>query len=104
MCGGLIVGGTAPGGGFVAHSFDVPFTIVSIHYHVSTGKTLLAKTLARLLDVPFIIADATCLTQAGYVGEVSKTTTTTTTKHWLVNCFDPGGRVMNWLALEDSRR
>ena len=28
-----------------------------------TGKTLLAKTLARLLDVPFIIADATCLTQ-----------------------------------------
>ena len=34
-----------------------------------SGKTLLAKTLARLIDVPFIIADATCLTQAGYVGE-----------------------------------
>lgn len=34
-----------------------------------SGKTLLAKTLARLIDVPFVIADATCLTQAGYVGE-----------------------------------
>ncbi|MCT4612829.1 MAG: ATP-dependent Clp protease ATP-binding subunit ClpX [Clostridia bacterium] len=34
-----------------------------------TGKTLLAQTLARLLDVPFAIADATSLTQAGYVGE-----------------------------------
>ena len=34
-----------------------------------TGKTLLAKTLARVLDVPFAIADATTLTQAGYVGE-----------------------------------
>lgn len=34
-----------------------------------TGKTLLAKTIARLLDVPFTIVDATVLTQAGYVGE-----------------------------------
>jgi len=34
-----------------------------------SGKTLLAKTLARLLDVPFCIADATTLTEAGYVGE-----------------------------------
>jgi ATP-dependent Clp protease ATP-binding subunit ClpX len=33
------------------------------------GKTLLARTLARLLDVPFAIADATTLTEAGYVGE-----------------------------------
>jgi ATP-dependent Clp protease ATP-binding subunit ClpX len=33
------------------------------------GKTLLAQTLARVLDVPFAIADATSLTQAGYVGE-----------------------------------
>lgn len=33
------------------------------------GKTLLAETLARLLDVPFAIADATTLTEAGYVGE-----------------------------------
>ncbi|KAL3349951.1 hypothetical protein AABB24_022819 [Solanum stoloniferum] len=34
-----------------------------------SGKTLLAKTLARLINVPFVIADATTLTQAGYVGE-----------------------------------
>jgi len=34
-----------------------------------TGKTLLAQTLARLLDVPFTITDATTLTEAGYVGE-----------------------------------
>eukprot|EP00816_Leptocylindrus_hargravesii_P003267 CAMPEP_0196804370 /NCGR_PEP_ID=MMETSP1362-20130617/3971_1 /TAXON_ID=163516 /ORGANISM="Leptocylindrus danicus, Strain CCMP1856" /LENGTH=581 /DNA_ID=CAMNT_0042176627 /DNA_START=443 /DNA_END=2188 /DNA_ORIENTATION=- len=34
-----------------------------------SGKTLLARTLARLVDVPLVIADATCLTQAGYVGE-----------------------------------
>jgi ATP-dependent Clp protease ATP-binding subunit ClpX len=34
-----------------------------------SGKTLLAQTLAKILDVPFTIADATCLTEAGYVGE-----------------------------------
>ena len=34
-----------------------------------TGKTLMAKTIARLLDVPFTIVDATVLTEAGYVGE-----------------------------------
>ncbi|MDX1778109.1 MAG: ClpX C4-type zinc finger protein, partial [Thermodesulfobacteriota bacterium] len=34
-----------------------------------TGKTLLAQTLARILNVPFTIADATSLTEAGYVGE-----------------------------------
>src|SRR5512146_2320581 len=34
-----------------------------------SGKTLLAQTLARILDVPFTIADATCLTEAGYGGE-----------------------------------
>src|SRR5436305_6770662 len=34
-----------------------------------SGKTLLARTLARILDVPFSIADATALTEAGYVGE-----------------------------------
>jgi ATP-dependent Clp protease ATP-binding subunit ClpX len=34
-----------------------------------TGKTLLAKTIAKLLDVPFTIVDATVLTEAGYVGE-----------------------------------
>ncbi|HMV68546.1 MAG TPA: ATP-dependent Clp protease ATP-binding subunit ClpX, partial [Myxococcota bacterium] len=34
-----------------------------------TGKTLVAQTLARFLDVPFVVADATTLTEAGYVGE-----------------------------------
>lgn len=34
-----------------------------------TGKTLIARTIARMLDVPFAIADATALTEAGYVGE-----------------------------------
>src|SRR5258705_393002 len=34
-----------------------------------SGKTLLAQTLARFLNVPFTISDATCLTEAGYVGE-----------------------------------
>ncbi|WP_224653959.1 AAA family ATPase, partial [Escherichia coli] len=37
--------------------------------HNGSGKTLLAQTLARILDVPFAIADATSLTEAGYVGE-----------------------------------
>ena len=34
-----------------------------------TGKTLLARTIAKMLNVPFCIADATVLTEAGYVGE-----------------------------------
>src|SRR5690606_30481263 len=34
-----------------------------------TGKTLIAKTIARMLDVPIAIVDATVLTEAGYVGE-----------------------------------
>jgi len=37
--------------------------------HTGSGKTLLAQTLARMLDVPFVMADATTLTEAGYVGE-----------------------------------
>jgi len=38
-----------------------------------TGKTLLAQTLARMLDVPFAIVDATTLTEAGYVAKTSRT-------------------------------
>ena len=34
-----------------------------------TGKTLLAKTIAKFIDVPFVVADATTLTEAGYVGD-----------------------------------
>lgn len=36
---------------------------------ISAGKTLLAQTVAKCLDVPFAICDCTTLTQAGYVGE-----------------------------------
>ena len=41
-----------------------------------TGKTLLAQTLARILNVPFTISDATTLTEAGYVGEDVENVTT----------------------------
>ena len=37
--------------------------------HTGTGKTLLARTIARFLNVPFAIVDATVFTEAGYVGE-----------------------------------
>ena len=37
--------------------------------HTGVGKTVLAQTLAKIIDVPFAIADATTLTEAGYVGE-----------------------------------
>lgn len=39
------------------------------HIYINLGKTLLAQTLAKCLDVPFAICDCTTLTQAGYVGE-----------------------------------
>ncbi|KAF5363398.1 hypothetical protein D9756_000811 [Leucocoprinus leucothites] len=42
---------------------------VNSHSNTKKGKTLLAKTLARVLDVPFSVSDATSFTQAGYVGE-----------------------------------
>lgn len=43
--------------------------ILTLLFCQFVGKTLLVKTLAKLIDVPLVIADATCLTQAGYVGE-----------------------------------
>ncbi len=43
--------------------------LLKLDIPTGTGKTLLAKTIARLLDVPFTIVDATVLTEAGYVGE-----------------------------------
>ena len=44
-------------------------TIIKESWPTGSGKTLLAQTLARVLNVPFAIADATTLTEAGYVGE-----------------------------------
>ena len=42
---------------------------IQISWRAGTGKTLMARTIAKLLNVPFTIVDATVLTEAGYVGE-----------------------------------
>lgn len=52
-----------------ADGVDIEKSNIIIVGPTGTGKTLLAKTIARLLDVPFTIVDATVLTEAGYVGE-----------------------------------
>jgi ATP-dependent Clp protease ATP-binding subunit ClpX len=59
------------GSGSAAAKDDVELTKSNILLigPTGSGKTLLAQTLARLLNVPFVIADATTLTEAGYVGE-----------------------------------
>lgn len=51
------------------HNTEVQKTNVLVIGPTGTGKTLLARTVARYLDVPFVIADATTLTEAGYVGD-----------------------------------
>lgn len=48
---------------------DIAKSNVILIGSTGSGKTLLAQTLAKVLDVPFAIADATTLTEAGYVGE-----------------------------------
>src|SRR5699024_3505319 len=48
---------------------ELPKSNILLLGPTGSGKTLLAQTLARLLNVPFAIADATALTEAGYVGE-----------------------------------
>lgn len=51
------------------HEVELEKTNILLVGPTGCGKTLLAQTLARILDVPFCIADATALTEAGYVGE-----------------------------------
>ncbi|WP_292069862.1 ATP-dependent Clp protease ATP-binding subunit ClpX [Brevundimonas sp. UBA7534] len=51
------------------HALAEPNGIILVTGPTGSGKTLLAQTLARIIDVPFTMADATTLTEAGYVGE-----------------------------------
>jgi ATP-dependent Clp protease ATP-binding subunit ClpX len=53
----------------IVQSIEVEKSNVLVLGPTGSGKTLLAKSIARYLDVPFVIADATSLTEAGYVGD-----------------------------------
>ena len=55
--------------GDVANGVELSKSNILLIGPTGSGKTLLAETMARLLDVPFTMADATTLTEAGYVGE-----------------------------------
>ena len=54
---------------FFESAVELEKSNILIHGPTGSGKTLLAKTIARYLNVPFIVADATTLTEAGYVGD-----------------------------------
>ena len=52
-----------------ANDVEIEKSNIILVGETGTGKTLMARTIARILDVPFCIADATTLTEAGYVGD-----------------------------------
>ena len=60
---------TTTASGKTVNPVQIDKTNIMLLGPTGSGKTLMAKTLARLIDVPLVIADATTLTQAGYVGE-----------------------------------
>src|SRR5207247_10409984 len=61
--------GAAASGGGDTVDVEIDKSNVLLIGPTGSGKTLLARTLARILNVPFAIGDATTLTEAGYVGE-----------------------------------
>ena len=63
------IGGSIGGGNDPLSEVEIDKSNILLIGPTGSGKTLMARTLARILDVPFCIADATTLTEAGYVGE-----------------------------------
>ncbi len=55
--------------GYISNDVELDKSNILMIGPTGSGKTLLAQTLARILDVPFTVADATTLTEAGYVGD-----------------------------------